>query len=912
MPRALPATLESAMDDGIFKAYVAIGRRNYLAGQLTSYTTLTTRILYYKYDGLNLTVKYASSNLPATDGLILGERYFIERGITASGSNYTIRSASLRFDDYTIEKQIITAKFSIFSDDEKPPTRDGYVSYETILTNVNPNYAKDGTLDFVTGDHWDYKFFPTGRSLSLPSYANLLPLLRQKYLIEAVDNSDDDNEDEIQYYHLAGETFEWHAGETDKGGVSVCYSPTLNIFCAVAGATPSDDVYISSDGINWTKYDSGHNAKWNKVRWFEERQLFIAVGEDVAPSTKNMMTSTDGITWTNVLDFTGNPIKDVCYSPLLDLFVVVCSAPGGTENIHTSTDTTTWTARTHDANDFSSVCWSPDLSLFVAVGYLGSNSIQTSSNGINWTTRSSVGGWLSVIYTTELRLYIAVGDGTDANYVYTSPDGVNWTSRTPALNRNWNAVAYSKALHLLMAVSDSGVDDAWAMTSTDGITWTSQAVPYDVDYFDVCAADELRMFVAVAGPSTLRNIYWNPTALTPDHTITQGDITLFSDSSSRRFLWRDEADTIHTYGFGEYHNLGYLESTDSPPDNYLNAPRARATVGIHLKYKSGDIFKLQISASQYATYYARVTETLDPNADIGWRSEIELLERFSNTNAGAMPSTIERVAPYTPLNTTDFDGNLDETVNNLQALAERVDDLTLVPDTESTQDIIGAMLAGNTETGITVTYQDSDGTIDFELITEYIEDLVGNMVSGAGIGSVIVIYNDTTGQLEFSLANESVQDIVGNMLTGNTENNIEVTYQDSDGTIDFNTIFLFPLATYTDLNPINASNKFPYAGTIEASMSLVKWSVSIFTATSHTGSAYFTLDLKLRQSVPGSDVTLATIDTKTIVGGQQTTLSTTTFSQAITGTGYLYIQCTKTSTPTDIYITCPALRAKLT
>ncbi len=36
-----------------------------------------------------------------------------------------------------------------------------------------------------------------------------------------------------------------------------------------------------------------------------------------------------------------------------------------------------------------------------------------------------------------------------------------------------------------------------------------------------------------------------------------------------------------------------------------------------------------------------------------------------------------------------------------------------VPNTKNVQDIIGAMLTGNTETLITVTYQGADGTIDF-------------------------------------------------------------------------------------------------------------------------------------------------------------------------------------------------------
>ena len=70
---------------------------------------------------------------------------------------------------------------------------------------------------------------------------------------------------------------------------------------------------------------------------------------------------------------------------------------------------------------------------------------------------------------------------------------------------------------------------------------------------------------------------------------------------------------------------------------------------------------------------------------------------------------------------------------------------------EEIQDIVGAMFSGNTETNITATYQDSDGTID----------LVADQ-----------------------LTTEQVQDIVGGMFSGNTETNITATYQDSDGTID--------------------------------------------------------------------------------------------------------------------------------
>ena len=37
---------------------------------------------------------------------------------------------------------------------------------------------------------------------------------------------------------------------------------------------------------------------------------------------------------------------------------------------------------------------------------------------------------------------------------------------------------------------------------------------------------------------------------------------------------------------------------------------------------------------------------------------------------------------------------------------------------EEIQDVVGGMLTGNTETGITVTYQDADGTIDFAVASQ--------------------------------------------------------------------------------------------------------------------------------------------------------------------------------------------------
>ena len=112
----------------------------------------------------------------------------------------------------------------------------------------------------------------------------------------------------------------------------------------------------------------------------------------------------------------------------------------------------------------------------------------------------------------------------------------------------------------------------------------------------------------------------------------------------------------------------------------------------------------------------------------------------------------------------DVSGNL-----NATTLSYAGTDLTskFFTQGEAFEDAVGAMVTGNTESGgITVTYQDGDGTIDFVIADDGHNHVIGNIDNFA----------------------EEVQDIVGAMITGNTESGIAVTYQDGDGTLDFDVI----------------------------------------------------------------------------------------------------------------------------
>ena len=154
--------------------------------------------------------------------------------------------------------------------------------------------------------------------------------------------------------------------------------------------------------------------------------------------------------------------------------------------------------------------------------------------------------------------------------------------------------------------------------------------------------------------------------------------------------------------------------------------------------------------------------------------------------------------------------------------------------TEQVQDIVGAMVGSNTETNISVTYDDTGGKLNFastdtntQLTQEQVEDFVnGVIVAGTNItktyddsagtltisssgktqeeiedivanlvvagSNVTKTYDDASGTLTIAstntntqLSTEQVEDIVGAMVSSNTETNISVTYDDTNGKLNF-------------------------------------------------------------------------------------------------------------------------------
>lgn len=106
-------------------------------------------------------------------------------------------------------------------------------------------------------------------------------------------------------------------------------------------------------------------------------------------------------------------------------------------------------------------------------------------------------------------------------------------------------------------------------------------------------------------------------------------------------------------------------------------------------------------------------------------------------------------------------------------------DISLTLSREVIQDHIGTMLSGNTENGITVTYDDENNEIDFD-VNDPVISLTGD-VSGSA-----TMTNLSNTSISTTVSAERIQDVVGSMFSGNSESGINATYQDGDGTIDLN------------------------------------------------------------------------------------------------------------------------------
>jgi len=172
-----------------------------------------------------------------------------------------------------------------------------------------------------------------------------------------------------------------------------------------------------------------------------------------------------------------------------------------------------------------------------------------------------------------------------------------------------------------------------------------------------------------------------------EYTIPTVGLDIESRQEKRRYLASIDENGSRKYtgsSIEPLHNLGYLESTTAHPPVPASGNKGLGsvfTIPANLKYQSGDSIKFDLKGKDGPTFYNSQTFCLDVTEifEVGtnrmaWRMELRPLEYFNNTAGGALPSTIERVSNFTPLQTSAFDGILSPADNNLQAAMDTIDD----------------------------------------------------------------------------------------------------------------------------------------------------------------------------------------------------------------------------------------------
>ncbi|HEY9705708.1 MAG TPA: tail fiber domain-containing protein, partial [Allocoleopsis sp.] len=221
--------------------------------------------------------------------------------------------------------------------------------------------------------------------------------------------------------------------------VGVVWSPERAEFLAVAILSNPRTIYTykSTDGLTWIKTTitgktfacpaiTSTSAN-TRLIWVKQLGLYILVGDNtsvnVPQNRYNILTSPDGINWTDRDGGYQQTNYGVCYAPDKNM-VIVCNDGG----ILYSTDgCVSWT-RVILTGSYRSVAYSEKKSLFVVVG-TSTNNIYTSSNGITWTQRTNPlsTGLVKVIYDPYTERFYAMRTNTGANDMIYSSDGITWT-----------------------------------------------------------------------------------------------------------------------------------------------------------------------------------------------------------------------------------------------------------------------------------------------------------------------------------------------------------------------------------------------------------------------------------------------------------------------------------------------------
>ncbi len=228
-----------------------------------------------------------------------------------------------------------------------------------------------------------------------------------------------------------------------------------------------------------------------------------------------------------------------------------------------------------------------------------------------------------------------------------------------------------------------------------------------------------------------------------DDMASDSNTKVPTQQSVKAYFNANSSDTTYSAGTG----LSLIGTTFNVDQIALTTVQVAAneSAQLALTTQEGDIVvrsdqnKSYVRNSGTAGTMADFTELLTPTDQVlsvnGNTGAITAAQIAAAVEAASDSNTFTD-ADHTKLNGIETSATADQTDSEIKTAYENNSDTNAFTDAEKTklsgieanatadqtdeeiQDVVGAMLTGNTESGITVTYQDADGTIDFAVASQ--------------------------------------------------------------------------------------------------------------------------------------------------------------------------------------------------
>lgn len=245
--------------------------------------------------------------------------------------------------------------------------------------------------------------------------------------------------------------------------------------------TNTDELFTSPDGVTWTSRTVPAGTWGRAARVLGTRILVLSMfGLD---DPDQAISSTDGgVTWSAVT-LPANETYEWAAVAEGNGVLVIVGDPDNTEPMASSTNATSWTARTATAQIYRGVLWADSLSMFIAYAQEGASGIvETSANGTSWTNRSAGATdhyWGTQMAWSGSKALVVGKDLTnDETRVLYSTNGTTWSILDPGLTEmagTWDRTIWdgSQFVALGRELVTGTYTDGLILTSADGTTWSA-------------------------------------------------------------------------------------------------------------------------------------------------------------------------------------------------------------------------------------------------------------------------------------------------------------------------------------------------------------------------------------------------------------------------------------------------------